>query len=108
MILSLYFDIESSYYTSFCNGALEAFTKRAIAPPIKRPNAPSTNTHNAAVNNNMKHSNLSRWNKRAIIFLGTNLQALVIRIEAITGIGIYVKHGRRSNITINTITPFIN
>jgi hypothetical protein len=43
-----------------------------------------------------------------MIFLGINLQELVMRIEAITAIGIYVKAGRRSNITIKTTTALIN
>ena len=40
--------------------------------------------------------------------MGTNLQALVIRMEAITGIGMYVKHGRSKKMTTKTIIPFIN
>jgi len=41
-------------------------------------------------------------------FFGNNLQELVIRIEAITDIGMYVKAGRRSKTTIKTTTALIN
>ena len=65
-------------------------------------------THKNPVKSKTKHSNLFTWKRWAMTFLGISLQALVIRIDAITGIGIIVKTGARIKTTIKTIIPFIN
>ena len=83
-------------------------TKRAIIPPISKPSAPSMRTHKKPVKSKIKHSNLLTWKRWEIIYFGISLHALVIRIDAIIGIGIIVKTGTKSKITIKTTKPLIN
>ena len=64
--------------------------------------------HIPAVSSRMKHSNLSILKRYRIILRGISLTALVIKIEAITGIGINEKYGRQKVTIKRTIIPFKN
>jgi hypothetical protein len=70
-----------------------------------RPVAPSITMQRTVVIKSTKSSNLSKPLISSIYFEGSNLHAIVIRIDATTGIGMYENIGSRNTIIMSMITP---
>ena len=84
---------------------MNAYAIKQINPPIMRPVAPSIVTQRIVVIKRTNNSNLSKTLISSIYFEGSNLHAIVIRIDATTGIGIYEKIGSKIIITVKIINP---
>jgi hypothetical protein len=78
------------------------------APPVSNPIAPSKNMQTIQVKSRTSKSNLFILYSSFIMLIGMSLKQETIKIDEITGIGMYAKLDKNTKTTINTKIELIN